>query len=563
MVTILRVLGTVAASAALFGLSLCPSDSLAKSPSDGVTSVPAAAATEADRLLRSETSSSKAKPSGIVDDTAFIRRATLDLLGRSPTPEEVTSFVLDPAKGKRARLVDSLLADPKFGENWGRYFRDVILYRKSEDRALIAAEAIEKYLETSLNENRSWDKIATAFITAEGDVTEKGETGIIFAQQGRPEETVAEISRIFMGVQIQCAQCHDHPTDRWKREQFHELAAFFPRVAVRPIRDAGPRAFQVVADDAPMGPRRPNNNDNRFRGSPEHYMPNLQDPQDKGTVMSPVFFVTGEKLSQGANDDQRRTSLAKWITASNNEWFSKAIVNRLWGELIGEGFFEPLDDLGPDRTPSAPQTLDYLAKNFTSGGHDLKNLFRTIMATEAYQHEVRPRRNPDETPFVASAAQRLRSDQLFTNLQNVLGLPDQLGPPRGEMAKGAAAGAGPARRFAGDLRFQFQQTFGYDPSDRRDEVSTSIPQALAMMNAPYINSAAAARPGTRLGKLLTEITDDKTLIAELYLLTLAREPSPEEIKTCVSYVNKTKNRNEAYEDILWSLINTTEFRYRN
>ncbi len=560
MGTILRVLRTIAASAAILGLSMFPHDSIAKAPKDGATSVPTAA--EADRLLKSETSASKAPPSGIVDDTAFIRRATLDLLGRSPTPEEVTSFVLDPAKGKRARLVDTLLADPQFGENWGRYFRDVILYRKSEDRALLAAKAIESYLETAINENRSWDKIATAFITAEGNVAEKGETGIIFAQQGRPEETVAEISRIFMGVQIQCAQCHDHPTDRWKREQFHELAAFFPRVAVRPVRDAGPRAFQVVADDMPM-PARRENAANRFRGSAQHYMPNLQDPQDKGTIMSPVFFATGDKLTTDAKDETRRASLAKWITAPNNEWFSKAIVNRLWGELIGEGFFEPLDDLGPDRTPSAPQTLDYLAKNFVNGGHDLKNLFRVIMSTEAYQHQVRPRRNPDETPFVASAAQRLRSDQLFTNLQNVLGLPDQLSPPRGEMAKGAAAGAGPARRFAGDLRFQFQQTFGYDPSDRRDEVSTSIPQALAMMNAPYINNAAAARPGTRLGKLLTEITDDKTLIGELYLLTLAREPTPEETKTCLNYLSKTKNKNEAYEDILWSLINTTEFRYRN
>jgi hypothetical protein len=541
-------------------VAICLSQDAPVRAAQSDSSALASSAAETNRLLSAETADSKSSTAQLVDDKTYIRRTTLDLLGRSPTPEEVTAFVLDPSPAKRAQLVESLLADPQFGENWGRYFRDVILYRKSEDRALIAAPAIFTYLQTALNENRSWDKIATAFITAEGNVQEKGETGIIFAQQGRPEETVSEISRIFMGVQIQCAQCHDHPTDRWKREQFHELAAFFPRVAVRPIRDSMGREFQVVADDMPMGPRRPGN-DNRFRGSPQHYMPNLEDPQDKGTVMSPVFFVTGDKLSTSANDNQRRESLAKWVTSPTNEWFSKSIVNRLWGELVGEGFFEPLDDLGPDRTPSAPQTLDYLAKHFVSSGHDVKNLFRVIMATDAYQRQVRTRRNPDETPFAASAAQRLRSDQLFTNLQNVLGLPDQLGPPRGEMAKGA--GAGPARRFAGDLRFQFQQTFGYDPSDRRDEVTTSIPQALAMMNAGYINNAVTARPGTRLSKLMSEISDDKTLIGELYLIALAREPSDEELKTCLGYVKKTKNRNEAYEDILWSLINTTEFRYRN
>lgn len=525
------------------------------------SSSPAVAAAQADRLLKSELNGSKAAPSGAVDDTAFIRRATLDLLGRSPSPEEVTAFVLDTAKDKRAKLIDSLLGDRAFGENWGRYFRDVILYRKSEDRALLAAESIQSYLETALNENRPWDQIATAFITAEGNVKEKGETGIIFAQQGRPEETVSEISRIFMGVQIQCAQCHDHPTDRWKREQFHELAAFFPRVAVRPIRDSNGREFQVVADDFPQGPRRANN-DNRFRGSPQHYMPNLEDPQDKGTLMSPVFFVTGERLATDARDVERRGSLAKWVTSPSNEWFSKAIVNRLWGELIGEGFYEPLDDLGPDRSPSAPQTIDYLAKNFVSSGHDLKQLFRVIMLTEAYQREVAPRRTPDETPFMTGAAQRLRSDQLFTNLQNVLGLPDRL-TPTAEVRSPVGAGQGPARRFAGDLRFQFQQTFGYDPSDRRDEVTTSIPQALAMMNATFINNAASARPGMRLGKLLNEVDDDKALIGELYLLALAREPSADEMKTCLGYVSKVKNRAEAFEDILWSLINTTEFRFRN
>ena len=328
-------------------------------PNAGAKSPPAEVAQQVDRLLAEETRSLKELAAPSCDDTTFLRRVSLDITGQLPTPGKVTSFALDPDEQKRTKLVQELLASKPYGKNWGRYWRDVIMYRRSDPRALIAAGSLEAYLTECLNENRPWDAVATELITAAGDVREDGATGLIMAQLGRPEDTVAEISRIFLGVQIQCAQCHDHPTDRWSREQFHELAAFFPRVAVRPRNNDGPRSFAVVADDGPAF-RRPNNN-NRFRGTPEHYMPDLDDPQARGTRMQPVFFLTGGKLPFGTRDERRRDTLAEWITAQDNPWFATALVNRLWAELVGEGFYEPVDDMGPDRDPIAPKTIEYLA----------------------------------------------------------------------------------------------------------------------------------------------------------------------------------------------------------
>ncbi len=168
------------------------------------------------------------------------------------------------------------------------------------------------------------------------------------AHLGNPEEVTAEVSRIFLGIQIQCAQCHDHRTDRWKREQFHELTAFFPRLAVKRSNNGDQRAFRVQGDDKAGGKRAPGAADNVTL---EHHMPDLNDPQAEGKLMQPVFFATGQKLELGMSDAERRATLAKWLTAPEDVYFSQAFVNRLWAELVGRGFAEPVDDMGPDHKP--------------------------------------------------------------------------------------------------------------------------------------------------------------------------------------------------------------------
>jgi len=484
------------------------------------------------------------------DDTTLLRRVSLDLIGRVPTPQEVTLFALDPDPAKQFRLVNRLLDDHRFGQNWASYWRDVILYRRSEERALVSARAVDEYLAGEFNANRPWNEVASAFITATGDVRTDGSTALIMAQAGRPEDTVAEISRIFMGIQIQCAQCHDHPYDDWKREEFHQLAAFFPRVAVRPDRGKDIRTFVVVGNDLPVFRRR-RNASNRFRGTPEHYMPDLANPEARGELMQPVLFATGQSLDNGVTDEQRRTALAGWITSADNEWFAKAYVNRMWSELVGEGFYEPVDDLGPDRDYTAPHTLAYLAQEFANSDFDVKWLMRTIMATDAYRRESRSRRDYGETAFTANRSQRLRADQLLNVLLAALDIDE------GSLLRGNGTG-----RARGGPRAAFNLAFGYDPSERRDQVSGSITQALAMMNSTAINSAIRAnRPGG-LGNLLSEIDDDRTLVSELYLRSLAREPTTDELRTCLMCVRDAGRREEAFEDILWSLINSTEFLQR-
>lgn len=503
-----------------------------------------------DRLLTEEVlSKSPEQPAGRCSDETFLRRAFLDLVGVPPAPDDVLAFALDARPDKRNRLVDTLLADKDFGRNWARYWRDVILYRRTEDRALVAAESVTSYLAEEFHRGTPWDQIARSFVTARGDVREVGATAIIMAQAGQPEETVSELSRIFCGIQIQCAQCHDHPTDAWKREQFHQLAAFFPRVAVQPRPEE--KTFRVVVDDLPALFRR--NDNNRFRGTPEHRMPDLKRPGEPGSVMQPVFFVGGQSVPLGTRDAERRAKLAEWLTSAENPWFARSFVNRVWAELLGEGFYAEIDDLGPERECVAPKTLDCLAEAFVAGGYDVKALYRTLLATDAYQRVSRARRSPNDPPFLANVAQRLRSDQLFDSLVVALGLDEtRMSNNRGPMN----------RPFARGPRFAFNAAFGFDPSDPREDVQGSIPQALLLMNSPAINFAVSGLNPNGLGGLLRSVPKDEDLVTDLYVRVLSRAPTADEKKRALDYVRQVALRAEAFEDLLWAMVNSAEFLHR-
>jgi hypothetical protein len=518
---------------------------------ESAAAAPAGAAAATDQLLTEEVL--QHLPPGqtvapTTGDQAFLRRVYLDLVGELPTPGEITAFCLDPAPDKRPKLVERLLADERFGRNWGRYWRDAILYRRSADQGLFVSGTLQDFLTRQFNGRPRWNEIASCFLTAQGEAAEKGETGLFMAHLAAPVEVAAETSRIFLGIQIQCAQCHDHPTDRWKRQQFHEFVAFFPRASIR-RKPTQPPSFELTSFD--FGPQRRRPMGMTGRGELEHYMPDLKDPTSQGTLMTPVFFATGRKLSTGVTDAERRKTLADWLTSPDNPWFARAFVNRIWAELVGEGFYEPIDDLGPERQPSAPQTVDYLCRQFVAHDHDVKWLFEAITGTAAYQRESRPRRSPDEAPFAANVAYRLRADQLLDSLSLATGVSFDRAPQEGPR---------PGPGFRGGPRFQFARQFGYDPSVRRDEVTSTVPQALAMMNSPLVNGAA--RQGI-LSKVLAGPSDDEGVAIELYLRCLAREPSDAELAVCTEYVKSGGNRREAFEDVFWSLVNSEEFLYRN
>jgi len=571
---------------------------------------PRAVAAEVDRIITEELTRTGAEIAPKTTDDDFLRRVTFDLAGTVPSPGEVALFGLDPDPDKRAKAIDRLLDTDEYARNWSRYWRDVIFSRATDMRARLAEGTFETWMTEQVRANKGWHEIARDLLTATGDVREEGDTALIFAHDGQAPEIAAEASRIFLGIQIQCAECHDHPTDRWKREQFHQLAAFFPRIAVRPKPDAAQRSFEVVSYEPRQGDRREEffenpervfsvldrnrdkklsktevgrtplarvfdrlveygdtnkdgqlslaelksmpRPDNMRRGSDEHYMADLSNPSSRGKKMEPVFFVNGKKAKSGLADLERRDAFADYLTSTGNPWFAKAYVNRIWSELLGRGFTMPIDDMGPDRSVVYPEALDLLAEGFAASKYDPQWLFRAVANTEAYQRQIRALNEGDETPpFASGTPARLRADQLFNAIIKVLGVE---GADRTEADNDMM----PRARFRSP-RVQFSFLFGYDPSTPQADLMGNVPQALFMMNSPVVNGLIRGQGQTRLSRLLQEFGDDRDVTKELYVLVLSREPSESELKICLEHVAQVGSRREAFEDVLWSLLNSTEF----
>ncbi len=581
---------------------------------------PKAAAAKVDRMLEKALESQGVQPLGLVNDEDFLRRVYLDLAGTIPSAKEVTLFGLDPTPEKRSVVIDRLVSSSEFAQNWGGYLREVIFSRATEARARLAQQGFEDWLVEQLEANRGWDEITTAMITATGELNENPPTAFIFAHTGQPEELAAETARIFLGIQMQCANCHDHPYDSWTREQFHHLAAYFPRIQVRQNFQVRPPEFTVVSADflerqemarrdispeqvfqlldrnrdgelsasearqrGRLGRRfdfilerfdadknnklslkefktaqdEKNQQQRPGRGSAEHYMPDLNDPSSKGTRMAPSFFLGGSHLRVGADDLERRKELARAITSPRNEWFAKAFVNRLWAELLGEGFYNPLDDIGPERSCDYEEVLELLADQFVAADYDIAWLFRTITRTKAYQRALGQRQPGDPSPaFAAAVPVRLRSDQIYNAVQKALGIEGigRLAARRlgmmGNMRRGGSRDPG---------RTAFFQLFNFDPSTPKDEILGNVPQALFMMNSPLLQGLINANGPTVLAQLLRDYPDDRDALSELYLRVLSREPSQSELAICREHLAAAQNRQAAYEDILWSLLNSSEF----
>jgi hypothetical protein len=262
---------------------------------------------------------------------------------------------------------------------------------------------------------------------------------------------------------------------------------------------------------------------------------------------------------------------ASYVTGQDNPWFAKAYVNRVRYVLMGDGFYNPVDDMGPERTARAEEVLNALAENFAKGGYDTRWLFRTILNSRAYQREVRSTYTATgRTPFASVCPSRLRADQILDSLSQVLNLPLD-GRPRGgndgpAVKKGAltkelkeAAGKAKGMQRGGGARGLFNTLFGVDPSTPYDDVLGTIPQALYLMNSPQINNAIRANSKTVLGQILASTPNNRLALNALYIRTLAREPTAKEVQICGRYIERVGNRQEAFEDIFWSLINTTEF----
>jgi len=553
----------------------------------------------------------------LADDATYLRRIMFDIVGRPATPGELTAFGLDPSEDRRATMVDALLASNAYGENWSHYWRDVIFLRATNIRAGIVRPAFDAWMASQLNEGRGWHQIANELLTATGPVNNNGATALIFAHEGVAEEVSAEASRIFVGIQIQCANCHDHPWDSWKREQFHQFAAFFPRLSVRRDRNsdnmfdyeitsvnaerqstAAASRFLLARTDrnrdgfiseeesknTPLarvfkGPAKsvidkngdgklsideiataqPPNANQPGQGSAEHYMPDLQDPGSQGKRIDPGFFLTSSNaevvssLQSGMTDESRRQMASELLTSKDNPWFARAIINRMWYEMTGTAFYTPIDDIGPDRECTHEETLNILTEGFVANDYDLRWLIRAISATRTYQ------RAPDHTAegFAHCEPIRLRSDQLYAALCQTLGVESL--PLR--ITDG--------RRYAGAMqkleqgREEFASIFGFDPSTPRDEVTGNIPEALFMMNSQLLERILAT-PGESsvITHIATNVLGEEDIVRELYLNAISREPAAGELEIAMKYISSNPSLRGGLEDLMWALINSPEFSSR-
>ncbi len=468
-----------------------------------------------------------------VSDEAFLRRVSLDLTGKLPTPDEIHRFTADRARDKRERLVERLLASEAYAVNWGRYWRDALTYHTPASANYLRWALFDRWWVEQFRRNRPWDQVVTALVTASGINDEVAPVNYLTALYGNPVEVASTTSRVFLGVQIQCAQCHDAKTERWKREQFHGLAAFFGRARLIQHKDVDGRGTPYTIESRADGQYTMTD-----KRDAEHLIP-----------MAPRF-LTGQTLPMESTDEERRQALARLITAPDNPWFARCYVNRTWTALLGWGFYPSVNDLG-EAKPRYPEALDAMAKDWVASGYDVRWLFRTITRTEAYQRGLQPRDAAGQrTPAVCPTW--LRPEQVFEALQQALRFDEN-----DRKIPAPAPSSAPALQRHKGLRHMVYQAFKVDPSLPLREQQGTIPQVLLMMNSALVHASTAADGKTVLAELLASGKADEEIVAALYERVLARRPTDAERATCLKYVRKVGDRKEALEDVLWALVNST------
>jgi hypothetical protein len=497
---------------------------------------------EIDALLRPE------NPAALIDEDMFLRRVWLDLAGQLPPAEKVVEFASSTDADKRAKAIDELLASEAFAVRWARYWSDTIAARVSVYMQRLAPLQ-EEWLAEQLRTGRGWNKIVRDMLTAEAALTDharkNGEVGpgqpqnggaffvaTRFYEKTRTEgagDAAAETARLFLGIQLQCAQCHDDRNGApWQRVQFHQLAAYFGRSGGRSANlKIGPtvalKTWALV-----------------FYPEGEYEMTADDDPKSAMTVNA--AFLTGAAPEPGLSDKGRRDALAEAITSEGNFWFSAAFVNRTWKELLGRGFYEPVDDMGPGREGRNTDVLAALAAHFRATDYDIRGLYRLIMNTAVYQRQTQAL--GQATGTAATAARPLSADVLWNNLERLLA------------KEGAAPPAAPAAgtRTKSGPGLSLQKEFAFDPSLRPER---TLPQTLWLMNNAFIQNGIR---GSKVLAAAVKLPSDTDAADLVYLHALGRRATAKEQEIVQQYVAAAAKRNEALEDVIWALINSPDFQ---
>jgi len=460
-------------------------------------------ASDLDKGLERDVAKATNVPFGkVIDDETFVRRVFIDTTGRFPSAERVTKFVADSDPKKREKLIDELLQTDAFARKWARYWRSVVFFESNANKNSVNPQAMEEWFFTEFKKGTSWDRMVGELISAtpkrkpkvkpqeNGWNQNTGSNNFILACERKPEVIASQTARLFMGVSIGCAECHDHPFDDWKREQFHELAAFF----------------------APG----------------KYYMTDQDDPTEKSVM--PAKFLLGEVPPPGLKPDQLRVAAAAYLVYNpDNYWFARAYVNRMWSELVGDGFYS-VDSLGPDKDVVHKLIVNRLAASFRTEGFDTKWLFRTLLNSRAYQREIRTI-SDDAELFTAVRPSRLRPYEVADNVEQLLGENNK-------------------------LKRDVNSAFAANPSIPQRELEGSIQQALLLMNSSVLNQRLA---GCELRKRLSATKDNREVVRDAFLGVLARRPTEVETNQYIKMIKESENRYEGIVDLLWVLVNSAEF----
>ncbi|MEY4199456.1 MAG: hypothetical protein RLZZ265_1196, partial [Verrucomicrobiota bacterium] len=482
-----------------------------------------------DRHVNAHLKKLNLRPSDVCDDATFLRRAHLDIIGTLPTAAEVRRFLADESSDKRAQLVDSLLKRPEFADFWALKWADLLRV----DRQKLGqrdAYAYYRWIREQFAANRPMDQFARSLLTAEGPLDD-APAGHFYKVVTRPGDMANAVSQVFLGIRIACAECHHHPFDRWSQTDYYGMSGLFAQVSIR----KGALGETLLAEGNPA----------------------TKHPRTGETV--PPHALDAAPVSDTTAGDRRR-ALAEWFTAPENPWFARNLANRLAAHFLGRGVIEPVDDVRATNPAGNPALLDALAKSLVDARFDLKQFIRTFTASRTYQLSATPNETnaQDEQNYSRALFKRLPAEVLLDAVCQVTGVPEKF--------DGVPAGVRAIQLWDSQTQHYFLKLFGRPvratacECERNSEAS--IAQVLHLMNSPGLQAKLAHADG-RMARLAAAQLDPERLAEELYLTFFNRLPTDAERQLARRHFAAHPNRQQAVEDLAWSLMNTMEFVFNH
>ena len=483
-----------------------------------------------DELVNAKLDRVRVLPSGTCSDEVILRRATIDITGLLPTLDEYTTFMADTASDKRNTLVDRLLARKEFAEIWAMKWANLLLIRSNgNDVSYKSVFLYSNWLTSQIAGNTPLDQIAKELLTARGGTF--GNPATNFFQVERDTlKTSENVAQIFLGIRLQCAQCHNHPFDRWTMDDYYGFAAFFSQVARKDSVDYRER----IVFDSGVG--------------------EIMHPVN-GRAMAPKLLGSAQPDTSGRD---RREILADWLASPQNPYFATSAANRVWHHFFGIGIVEPVDDNRVSNPPSNPELLRALGDRLTAYRYDFKRLVRDICASQAYQRATR--RNPsnahDENNFARARVRRIPAENLLDCLSQVTGTKDKFqGLPLGARATQIADGA---------TTNYFLSTFGRSSRTTVcacEATDPTLSQALHLINGETIDRKI--RDGRVIESWIDAGQTPSSIIEQLYLICLTRKATADEVRSLVALVSSADDQKAAFHDIFWALLNSREFLFNH